>query len=67
MTIILFYNKEKLKMKKQNKNPIINNLVAKHCHQFNRHKVEEDKTSYKRKTKHAHKKYVEYFLMFSPV
>jgi len=53
--------------KHKSKNPIINNLVAKHCHQFNRPKVEENKTSYKRKVKHTHKKYVEYFLMFSVI
>lgn len=48
------------------KNIVINNLVAKHCHQFNRPKIEEDKkTVYKRKAKHNQKKYVEYFLMFS--
>jgi hypothetical protein len=53
-------------MKKKHK-PMINNLVAKHCHQFNKPKVKEDKTSYKRKVKHFNRKYVEYFLMFSAI
>ena len=43
----------------------IKNIVAKHCYEFNKPKVEEDKTVYKRKIKHFNKKYVEYFLTFS--
>lgn len=40
------------------------NPVAKYCHQFNKPKVEENKTSYKRKEKH-NKKFVDYLIVLS--
>jgi hypothetical protein len=40
--------------KKQSKKPKINNLVAKHAHEFNKAVVMRDKKKdYKRKSKHA--------------
>ncbi len=49
------------KMKKKRTKMPINNLVAKHAHQFNRAVIFKDKSKYQRKAKH---KCLEPFFMY---